>query len=60
MNIAARVFEARLLAVRVTEDEIIANLVDGRLRVFLCCGLTGRSSFFRATEEDLRDPCPSR
>lgn len=30
MNIAANVFEPRLLAVRVTEDEIIANLVDGR------------------------------
>ena len=30
MNIAANVFDARLLAVRVTEDEIIANLVDGR------------------------------
>jgi hypothetical protein len=30
MSIAASVFEARLLAVRVTEDEIIANLVDGR------------------------------
>ncbi|HYA43194.1 MAG TPA: DUF2442 domain-containing protein [Syntrophobacteraceae bacterium] len=30
MNIAVNVFEARLLDVRVTEDEIIAHLVDGR------------------------------
>ncbi|MGC8494420.1 MAG: DUF2442 domain-containing protein [Syntrophobacteraceae bacterium] len=30
MNIAANISEPRLLAVCVTEDEIIANLVDGR------------------------------
>lgn len=30
MNIAANVFEARLVDIRVTEDEIIAHLVDGR------------------------------
>jgi hypothetical protein len=30
MNIAANVSEARLMDVRVTEDEIIAHLVDGR------------------------------
>ncbi|MGA2028232.1 MAG: DUF2442 domain-containing protein [Syntrophobacteraceae bacterium] len=30
MNIAANVIDARLLDIRVTEDEIIAHLVDGR------------------------------
>ena len=30
MNIAVNVIDARLLDIQVTEDEIIANLVDGR------------------------------
>ena len=30
MDIAVNVFEARLLDIRITEDEIIAHLVDGR------------------------------
>lgn len=30
MNIAANVFEARLMDIRITEDEIVAHLVDGR------------------------------
>lgn len=30
MNIAVNVFDARLLGIRITEDEIIARLVDGR------------------------------
>ena len=30
MNIVANVFEARLVDIRITEDEIVAHLVDGR------------------------------
>ncbi len=38
MNIAVNVIEARLLDIRVTEDEIIARLVDGRtISVPLAC-----------------------
>jgi hypothetical protein len=30
MNIAANSFDARLMNIRITEDEIIAHLIDGR------------------------------